>query len=154
MMIHQDHFIPVADSVGIEMVRVSHSQVRVSPCCSSFGHALEGDRPSELGNSHCLLSSSRNRSWFPRTSTSYSDSNQYNSGFRFVSQSSRSYKSSRPRDSLHDGLSSPACCGPPKPVSEIRRAVAPPTFHVRIRHEMQSRDSRNRYTSDKAYSTD
>lgn len=141
-MIHKDHFIPVADSVGIEMVRVSDSQVRVSPRCSSLCHALEGDGPSELGNSHRLLSSPRNRSWLPRTSTPNPDSNQHNSGFCLVSQSSGSYEFSRSRDSFDDGLSSPSHCGSSEPVSEIWGAVAPPPFHVRIGHEMQSRGSR------------
>jgi len=85
MVIHKDHFVPVADSVRIEVVRISYSQVRVSPHCSSLGHTLEGNRSGELGNSHCFLSSPGNWPWFPRAPASNSDSDHDYSGFCLVS---------------------------------------------------------------------
>ena len=85
MMIHKDNFVPVTHSVGIEMVGIPDSQVRVSSYYPSLGDSLEGNGSGELGRSHCFLSSSGSRPRFPRTSTSNADSNHYNSGFCLVS---------------------------------------------------------------------
>jgi hypothetical protein len=85
MVIHEDHFVPVTHSVGIEMVGLSHGQVRVSSYSSPLSHSLEGNGSGELGGSHCFLSSSRSRSWFPGASTSYTDSDHDDSQFCFVS---------------------------------------------------------------------
>jgi hypothetical protein len=49
MMIHKDHFVPVTHAVGVEMVGIPHSHVRVSSCYPSLRDILEGDRPGELG---------------------------------------------------------------------------------------------------------
>ncbi len=141
MVIHEDHFVPVTHSVGIEMVGLSHGQIRVSSYSSPLSHSLEGDGSGELSGSHCFLSSSRSWPWFPCASTSYTDSNHDNSRFCLVSQASGGHESCRSRNSLHDGLSSPAYCCSPEPVSEIGCAVSPPRLHVRIGHRMLSRGS-------------
>jgi hypothetical protein len=90
------------------MVGLSDSQVRVFSYCSSLRDCLEGNGSGEFGGSHCFLSSSRSWSWFPRASTSYTDSNHDNSQLCFVSQTSGDHELGRSLDSLHDGLPSPA----------------------------------------------
>src|SRR5207245_9592841 len=73
MVIHKDHFVPVTHAVGVEMVGIPYSHVRISPYYPSLGDSLERNSPGELGRSHCFLSSPGTRPRFPRTSTSYTD---------------------------------------------------------------------------------
>src|SRR3989441_12191960 len=103
MMIHKDHFVPVTHAVGVEMVGIAYSQVRVSPYYPSLGDTLEGDGSGELGRSHCFLSSSGSWPRFPRASTSYTDSNHDHSRFCLVSYASGGHEFSRSRNSLNDG---------------------------------------------------
>src|SRR5438128_10416409 len=102
LVIHKDHFLPVTHYVGVEMVRIPYSQVRVSSYHPSLGHTLKGNRPSEFGNSHRLLPSPGNRPRFPRTSTSYTDSDYDASGPCLVSEASGRHELSWPRKSLHN----------------------------------------------------
>src|SRR5213594_238243 len=121
------------------MIGLSDGQVRVFSYCSSLRDCLERNGSREFGGSHCFLSSSRSGSWFPRASTSYTDSNHDDSQFCLVSYASGGHESCRSRNSLHDGFSPPAYCCSPEPVSEIGCAVSPPRLHVRIGHSMLSR---------------
>src|SRR5207247_6008140 len=57
MMIHKDHFVPVTHAVGVEMVGIPYSHVRISPYYPSLGDSLERNSPGELEDpiAFCLL---------------------------------------------------------------------------------------------------
>ena len=86
ILVGEDYFVPVVDSIRIQVIRVQDCQIDIFSVGTLLRYSLEREASGEFRDTHCLLSSSRDGTGFPGAASSDSDSDEHDSLFRFVSQ--------------------------------------------------------------------
>jgi len=83
-LVGKNHFIPMVNPVGVQVVRVEKGEVDVFSIGAFFCYSLQREASSELRHSHSLLSSPRDWTRFLGAASSYPDSDKHDPLFCLV----------------------------------------------------------------------